>query len=71
MNEQEKRRAYNERILQIDHVTFIHLVFSINNSMGRECEMFYLGIAKTNLKRETFRNRFHVIGFTQKFALGY
>ena len=71
MNEQEKKRAYNDRILQIDHGTFIHLVFSINNSMGRECEKFYLGIAKMNLKRETFRNLFQVIGFRQKFALGY
>ena len=24
MNEQEKKRAYNERILQIEHDTFLH-----------------------------------------------
>ena len=40
MNEQEKKRAYNERILQIDHGTFTPLVFSINGIMVRECQKF-------------------------------
>ena len=35
MNEQEKKRSYNEKIPQIDHGTFTPLVFSINGSMGR------------------------------------
>ena len=34
MNEQEKKKAYNERILQIDHGTFTPLVFLVNGSMG-------------------------------------
>ena len=42
----EKTRAYNERILQIDHGTFTPLVFSINGSMGRECQKFYLCLAQ-------------------------
>ena len=70
MNEQEKRRPYNERILQIYHGTFTRLVFSINGSVGRECQKFYSRLAQMNLKRETFRNRFQVIGFEQRFALG-
>ena len=41
MTEQEKKRAYNEWILQIEHGTFTPLVFSINGSMGRECQKFY------------------------------
>ena len=44
MNEQEKKRAYNERILQIDqidHGTFIPLMFSISGSVGGECQKFY------------------------------
>ena len=44
MNEQEKKRAYNIKILQIDqidHGTFIPLMFSISGSMGRECQKFY------------------------------
>ena len=39
-NEQEKKRAYNERILQINHGTFTRLRFSINGIMGRECQKF-------------------------------
>ena len=41
MNEQEKKRAYNERVLQIEHGTFTPLVFSIYGSMGRECHTFF------------------------------
>ena len=41
MNEHEKKRLYNEWMLQVDHGTFIPLVFSIYGSMGRECNMFY------------------------------
>ena len=70
MNEHEKKRACNEGILQIDHGTFTPLVFAINGGMGRECQKFYLRLAQMNLKRETFRNRFQVIRFQQKFALG-
>ena len=39
MNEQEKKGAYNERILQIDHGTFTLLVLSINSSMGSEYQV--------------------------------
>ena len=46
MNEQEKKRAYSERILQIDHGTFTPLVFSINGSMGRERQKYYSRLAQ-------------------------
>ena len=41
MKEQEKKRAYNERVLQIEHGTFTPLLFSIYGSMLRECRRFY------------------------------
>ena len=44
--EQEKKRAYNERILQVDHGTFTPLVFSINGNMGREGQKFYSCLAQ-------------------------
>ena len=44
------------------------LVFSVKGSIGRECQKFCLRLAQINLKRESFRNRFQVIGFEQKFA---
>ena len=46
INEQEKKRAYNKRILQIDHGTFTPLVFSVNGSMGRECQKCYSCLAQ-------------------------
>ena len=47
MNEQEKKRAYNEIILQIDHGIFTPLVFSINGSMERKCQKFNSHLAQT------------------------
>ena len=41
MNEHEKKRSYNERVLQVDHGTFTPLAFSIYVSVGRECNTFY------------------------------
>ena len=40
-SKQEKKRAYNERVLQIEHGTFIPLLFLIYGRMGRECCTFY------------------------------
>ena len=42
---------------------------SANGSSGRECQKFYSNLAQYP-KRKTFRSRFQVIGFEQKFALG-
>ena len=39
-NEKEKKRAYNERVLQIENGTFTPLVFSVYGGMGRECKVF-------------------------------
>ena len=72
MNEQEKKQVCNEIILKIDHSTFKPLAFSINGSMGRECQKFCLSLGQINLERETFRNsnlQFQLIGFEQKLAL--
>ena len=38
---QEKKREYNERVLQIEHGTFTPLVYSTYKSTGRECHTFY------------------------------
>ena len=40
-NENEKKRAYNERVLQIENGTFTPLVFNVCGGMGRECITFY------------------------------
>ena len=40
-HEQEKRRQYNQRVLQIEHGSFTPLVFSIYGGMSPECSRFY------------------------------
>ena len=45
-NEKEKKRDYNERVLQIQHGSFTPLVFSCFGGMGRECKSFYDRIAE-------------------------
>ena len=39
-NEKEKKKAYNERITQIEHGSFTPLVMSATGGMGRECRKF-------------------------------
>ena len=39
-NEDEKKK-YNERVLQVENGTFTPLVFSTHGGMGRECKKFY------------------------------
>ena len=42
MNEQEKKKSCNERVLQVDYGTFTPLVFSVYRGMvGRECNTSY------------------------------
>ena len=45
-NEKEKKRNYNERVLQIEHGSFTPLVFSSLGGMGRECSTFYSKLAE-------------------------
>ena len=41
INEQEKKREYSSRILNVEQGTFTPLVFSATGGMGRECSMFF------------------------------
>ena len=45
-NEKEKKRLYNERILQVEHGSFTPLVFSATGGMGRECKKFFARLAE-------------------------
>ena len=44
-NELEKKRQYNERVLQVEHGSFSPLVFNMNGGMGNECHAFYSRLA--------------------------
>ena len=41
INEKEKKKQYNERVLQVEHGSFTPLVMSATGGMGREGRKFY------------------------------
>ena len=43
--EREKKRQYNNRIMNIEHGTFTPLIFSVTGVMGKECSTFHKHIA--------------------------
>ena len=40
-NENQKKREYTDRILQVEHASFTPLVFTCFGGMSTECQMFY------------------------------
>ena len=38
---EEKKRHYNERVLQVENGSFTPLVFSVYGGMGQECQHFF------------------------------
>ena len=45
-NENEKKRSYGNRVLQIENGFFTPLVFAANVGMGKECIRFYKRLAE-------------------------
>merc|ERR1712150_25174 len=45
MGENEKKRVYNERILEVEKSSFTPIVFSTTGTMGPEAERFYRRLA--------------------------
>ena len=45
-NEREKKKAYNRRVLEIEHGSFTPLVFSATGGVGRECAKFITRLAE-------------------------
>jgi len=53
-NEKEKKRHYNERVLNVEHGSFTPIVLSANGGVGREGEKFYSRLAEMiSQKRKT------------------
>ena len=46
ITENEKKKQYNERVLQVEHGSFTPLVMSSNGEFGRECKRFYSKLAE-------------------------
>ena len=45
-NENEKKRKYNNRVMNVEQRYFMPLAFSVNGGMGRECKKFYSVLAE-------------------------
>ena len=45
-HEREKKRAYNDRVLQVEKGTFTPLIFSTTGGMGPECARYHKRIAE-------------------------
>ena len=44
-HEREKKRQYNQRVMDIEHGTLTPLVFTVNGSMGPECAQYHRCLA--------------------------
>ena len=45
-NEKEKKRAYNQRIIQVEKASFTPLVFTTSGGMGPECTKYHKKVAQ-------------------------
>ena len=45
-HEQEKKRAYNSRIMEIDQGTFTPLIYTVKGATGSECQIFHKNMAE-------------------------
>ena len=67
----EKKRQYNQRILQVEHGSFTPLVFSCFGGMSRECSRFF-SHASEHLAEKRKLNKSFVSAFVKarlNFAL--
>ena len=46
INEKERKKYYNERIMQTEHGCFIPVVMSATGGMERECRKFYVRLSE-------------------------
>ena len=51
-NENEKKRKYNYRVMNLEQGCYMPLVFSAKSGMGRECKNFYSVLAEMIIKRK-------------------
>ena len=51
-HEDVKKRAYGQRVREIEHGAFTHLVFSTTGGMGQEATTFYKRLADTLARKQ-------------------
>ena len=55
INEREKKRQYNERILEVKHGSFTPLVVTALDGMGREASKFYSPLSESIVEKRKER----------------
>ena len=55
INEKEKKRCYNQRVMEIEHGSFTPLVFSATGGYSRECRKFYKRLSAMIAEKEHSR----------------
>ena len=50
-HEQNKKREYNQRVIEIEHGTFTPLIFTTSGAMGHECSKFHKTLAEKMSKK--------------------
>ena len=69
-NEREKKRAYNQRVLEIEHGSFTPLVFSATGGMGRECTKFISRLAEMMASKQDKPYSEVITWMRQKLSIG-
>ena len=54
-NEREKKKAYSQRVLQVERGSFTPLVFDLQGGMARECSTFYRRLAEMMAEKRSER----------------
>ena len=55
-NEQEKKRGYNRRMIQLEHGTFTPLIFTQYGGAGREADNFIKSLASKLAQKQGIHN---------------
>ena len=64
-HEMEKKRNYNQRIMNIEHGTFTPLVFSINGGEGAESLAFYIQVTDKIAQKTVDRFEHVIVPYTE------
>ena len=69
INELEKKRQYNEQILEVEHGLFTPLVMTALGGMGREAIKFYFLLSESIAEKRKEQYSVYEIGYHRKYHL--
>ena len=69
--EREKKRKYNERVIEVEKATFVPLIFTTTGGMGPECQRFNKRLAHliADKRNEEYSDVISYIRKKLRFAL--